>query len=465
VFPRLVIAGLSGDSGKTVVSLAIVLAARRRGLEVQPFKKGPDYIDAAWLGWASGVPSRNLDTFLMGPEVVVPAFARRALTHGLNIIEGNRGLYDGVDARGTHSTAELAKLLDATVILVVNATKATRTIAAAILGCQTLDPEVSIAGVVLNHVAGVRHERVIREAVTEVCGIPVVGAIPRVGGQTPIPGRHLGLITPEEHQQTDQVRTCLAELIAPHLDMDAILEIARRQGAGTPASPQAASSPVDGHNLRIGYIRDTAFTFYYPDNLEALEAAGATLVPVRALHDPGLPDDLDALYIGGGFPETHAVSLSDNRAFMASLRAGAAAGLPIYAECGGLVLLSRSLRWAGRQHAMAGILAVDTEGGDKPQGHGYVVLRVDTPNPFFAVGAGIRGHEFHYSRIVRGTGLPATACAVERGSGCGTGRDALVIGSVWASYTHVHALGTPEWADGMIRAALGFSQSRLAGRS
>ena len=204
-------------------------------------------------------------------------------------------------------------------------------------------------------------------------------------------------------------------------------------------------------SVTIGYLSDSAFSFYYPENLEALEARGATLVPLSSLAGGPLPSDLAALYIGGGFPETHASALAANRPLLDSIRAAAARGLPIYAECGGLMLLANTLTWQGIRHTMAGVLPVDIELLASPQGHGYLVLSVDRPNPFFAVGQEIRAHEFHYSRIAGA--MPDSACAVLRGTGCGGGRDAIVVNRVWASYAHLHAAGVPAWADGMIRAA------------
>jgi len=455
--PRLVVAGLGGDSGKTLVSLALVQAARRAGLDVRPFKKGPDYIDPAWLTWAADRPARNLDTWLMGVERTRQAFGRAAVGADLAVIEGNRGLYDGVDAAGTHSTAELAKAIDAPVLLVVGARKVTRTVAALVLGCQTLDPAVRIAGVVLNQVHGSRHESVMRDAITLTCGIPVVGVVPRIGGETPLPGRHLGLVTPAEHGGRDDLAVRLAEQVAPGLDLQAILALAR---AARPFDWPCGPVPerADGSGLRIGYVRDSAFTFYYPENLEALSATGAELVPISSLEATALPPSLDALYIGGGFPETHAARLAANRAFLADLRRRAGAGLPIYAECGGLMLLARTLRHGGRVHEMAGVLACDVELCAAPQGHGYAELNVDRPNAFFPAGVSIRGHEFHYSRLVAGGAGPDTACAVRRGVGVAAGRDAIVTANVWASYTHVHAQATPEWADGLLGAARAYAR-------
>jgi len=450
--PRLVVAGLSGESGKTLVSLALLLEAGRRKLPVRAFKKGPDYIDAAWLGWASGRPARNLDSHLMGFDAVAHSFARHGVAGGLNLVEGNRGLYDGLDAQGTHSTAELAKALNAPVVLVLDATKVTRTTAALVLGCQKLDPALWIAGVIVNQVAGRRHARLVREAIESVCGIPVLGMVPRAAPGTLLSTRHLGLITPQEHREHQLLNRNLSELVSRHVDFDRVLETAR-QAPLVPAPPPPLSSRCDGTGLAIGYLNDSAFSFYYPENLESLEAAGARLVPISALNAALLPAGLDALYIGGGFPETHARALSENSSLLASIREAARAGLPVYAECGGLMLLSHALTWRGAKFAMAGVLPFEVEVCDTPQGHGYTELLVDRWNPFFAIGTRLRGHEFHYSRILSNGDSVASACAVLRGCGSGSGRDGVVAGHVYAAYTHLHALGTPEWTRGMISAA------------
>ena len=449
--PRLVIAGLSGESGKTLVSLALLLECRRKNIPVRAFKKGPDYIDTSWLEWAAGAPARNLDTYLMGFDRARDSFARNAAAGGFNLVEGNRGLYDGVDAQGTHSTAELAKTLEAPVILVVNATKVTRTVAALVLGCQRLDPDVRMAGVIINQVAGARHERVVREAVESACGIPVLGAIPRIHGEGMLPERHLGLVPPKEHQDCESLAGILSSRVGACLDLDRLLEISRH--VPPISSPLPIGECPDASGITIGYLSDSAFSFYYVDNLEALRATGAGLVPISALAAGSLPPNLDALYIGGGFPETHAARLAANTTFLASIRHAAASGLPVYAECGGLMYLSRAVRWRGEWFPMAGFFPFEVEVCDSPQGHGYAELLVDRANPFFAVGTRLRGHEFHYSKIVSGGERPPTACAVMRGAGCGERRDAVVTGNIWAAYTHLHALATPEWARGIARRA------------
>ena len=451
-YPRLVVAGPSGDSGKTLFSLALLLALKDRGVEVSPFKKGPDYIDAAWLSWASGRPARNLDTYLMGFPGCLSSFLRAASPAGVNLIEGNRGLFDGADARGTHSTAELAKTLQAPVLLLINAAKVTRTAAAWVLGCRHMDPGVRIGGIILNRVNGARHERILRDTIESTCAIPVLGALPDAARATLLPARHLGLVTPYEHPRLQELAADLRELLHRRTDVDRIITLA------TTAPPLAASpAPVpglpDARGVRLGILRDSAFSFYYPENLEILESSGAELVPLSALTAGALPPDLDALYIGGGFPETHGAALSANRDFLTSLQAAAGRGLPVYAECGGLLLLSQAVRWQAGRYPMAGVFPFEVEVLSTPQGHGYVELAVDSPNPFFPQGLVIKGHEFHYSRIV-GDYAPATGtCAVLRGVGCGQKRDGLVQGNVWASYTHIHALATPEWPRGLLTAA------------
>jgi len=457
-YPRLVIAGMSGDSGKTLLALALLLTLKERGVGVCAFKKGPDYIDSAWLSWASGQAARNLDTFLMGFQGCISSFLGSALPSGLNIIEGNRGLYDGADALGTHSTAELAKSLKAPVLLTVNASKVTRTAAAWVLGCQKLDPQVHIGGVILNQVSSARHEKVIRDAVETECGLCVLGVLPKAADILLLPARHLGLVTPEEHPRIAELKSNLIELVRNRVDIERVLSLASEAPLLEAESAVFCDLPASS-GIRIGILRDSAFSFYYPENLEILEQAGARLVPISPLTAIALPQNLDALYIGGGFPETHGASLSANQSFLASLRSAALTGLPIYAECGGLMLLSRAIRWNAERYPMAGVFAVDVEVFPTPQGHGYVELLVDQPNPFFPHGTTIRGHEFHYSRIVTESSPISTACAVRRGTGCGQGRDGLVEFNVWASYTHLHALGTREWARGLLMAARQCSRS------
>jgi cobyrinic acid a,c-diamide synthase len=461
--PRVLVAGLRGGDGKTLVAVGLQAAWRRRGMRVAPFKKGPDYIDAAWSASAAGRPCRNLDLFLLSPDVLLRSFAAGSADADLAVIEGNRGLFDGGDARGSYSTAELAKLLAVPVVLVLDCTKATRTVAASVLGCQQLDPGVTIGGVVLNRTAGARHEAVVREAIRDATGLPVLGVLPRLSREI-LPERHLGLVPPAEHEdRLDAVREA-GELAERFLDLDALLDVARE--APRLEIPQAPpfrpSAPVEP--VRIGVFRDAAFQFYYPENLDALARAGAALVDVSPLRDPALPD-VDALYIGGGFPETLAPGLADNEAFRESVRRAADAGMPVYAECGGAVFLGRDLAFRGRTYPMAGVLPVGFVFRDRPQGHGYAVLETVAENPFFPVGTELRGHEFHYTCVEDGGSADELTFAfhVRRGKGFGGERDGLCYRNVLAAYTHIHALAAQQWAPSLVAAAARFRAAAAVG--
>jgi cobyrinic acid a,c-diamide synthase len=424
---------------------------------VAPFKKGPDYIDAAWLTTAAGSACRNLDLFLMSPDAAARSFATAAADADIAVIEGNRGLHDGMDAEGTYSTAVLAKLLQTPVVLVVDCTKATRTVAAVVLGCQHLDREVPLRGVVLNQVGGRRHESVLRDAVERVCGLPVLGAVPRMS-EALLPERHLGLVPPPEYAQRDEAIRKLADVADRHLDLAAIRSLAREApDLEIEARAPAAAQP---QTVRIGVFRDAAFQFYYPENLEALTRQGARLIEISPLRDTAVPD-VDALYIGGGFPETLAPLLARNTPFLDSVGRLAEAGLPVYAECGGAVFLGEKLQYDGNQYDMAAVLPVSFSFSPKPQGHGYVVLDTVGDNPFFSAGETLRGHEFHYTSMQTSKGRePTFAFRVRRGHGFDGQRDGLCHRNVLACYTHVHALGTEQWAPSVVGAAVRYNQDR-----
>jgi cobyrinic acid a,c-diamide synthase len=428
---------------------------------VVPFKKGPDYIDAAWLALAASRPCYNLDTFMMGREQVVRSFSRHALEGAISLIEGNRGLFDGSNPEGEHSTAELAKLLRAPVILVVDCDKVTRTAAAMVLGCRHFDRSVDIRGVILNRVAGSRHAAVVRKSVEDYCGIPVLGTVPRIA-DIPFSERHLGLIPPQEH---DRVRLALgkaADIAGDCLDLECLTQVAESaafwEDHAFPGLQPA--DKADHEQVTIGVIRDRAFQFYYPENIEALADSGARVIEISAISEEKLPP-VDSLYIGGGFPETQAELLAQNEAFRRSLRDAAEQGLPIYAECGGFMYLGESLAVGDRHYPMVGFLPITFGMEKRPQGHGYTVLDVERENPFFPVGTGLKGHEFHYSRILsRKEGEGHLAFRVKRGIGVDGKRDGLCRKNVLASFTHLHALGTPQWAGGLVEKARQYRAGR-----
>jgi cobyrinic acid a,c-diamide synthase len=457
--PRIVVAGLSGDCGKTLVAAGLARAYRRRGLHVAPFKKGPDYIDPAWLAAAAGRQARNLDTFLM-PEGAILRALEQALNHespaNIAIIEGNRGLFDGFDAAGTHSTAELAKRIRAPLVLVVDVRKSTRTIAAFVLGCMALDPALPLAGVILNRVGSARQERLIREAITQSARVPVLGALPRLAIDH-LPSRHLGLVMPGERTDCEGALEQIADAVEHGVDLDSIQFLAD-EAPRLPCTTAVQPSTADTASLpaldrpRIGVLRDQAFSFYYPENLAALEAEGAELVGISPLHDTNLPA-IDALYAGGGYPEEHAALLAANVSLRAALASRIAAGMPVWAECGGLMYLASALHCHGQRFPMVGALPIEVEQTSRPQGHGYAEARVDAANPFLPTGTQLRGHEFHYSRIREGAEAVRTVLSLATGTGIGHARDGIVAGRVFASYLHLFAPGAPAWAPAFIHVA------------
>ena len=452
-YPRLVIAAPQGRSGKTTVTLGLCAAFKGRGLAVQPYKKGPDYIDPSWLSEAADHPCRSLDPFFyQQPEALLRAFARSARKVDISLVEGNHGLYDSFDETGIGSTAAVARTLDAPILLVLNATRIGRSAAAIVHGCQTFEPGTNIAGVVLNNVAHGRHENRIRQAIESHCHIPVVGAIPRDEKLT-IPDRHLGLVPRAEEDAHLSAITACQQAIERCLDLDAVLTIARSEAPlSVPDQDHAANPVIQPSQVKIGILRDRVFTFYYPANLEALEEAGAELVFIDALRDTDLPS-IDALYIGGGFPEMFMDELSANVVLRAAMRDAVENDLPVYAECGGLMYLSQRIVWGEKSAEMVGVLPCDVEMTAKPQGHGYVIARVENENPFFAPGTVLRGHEFHNSRIVCNMPLGNTAYRLSRGHGLGDDRDGIIYRNVLASYVHLHSGGAPDWARGLVHRA------------
>lgn len=545
---RICISALSGGGGKTLLSLGLARAFSRQGLAVQPFKKGPDYIDAAWLSLAAGRQASNLDPYFLPPARLRALFRHVMERSGarLALLEGNRGLFDGMDVRGSCATAELARTLDCPVLLSLDCTKMTRTAAALVAGVRNFEPGLRLAGVVLNQVASARHEGILREAITTYTDVPVLGAIPRLR-ENPLPERHMGLASlcgDELSPQAQEILEKLADVVRDHVDMDRVLALAddlpalpeepdfwdeaawagegavAPSGAGRSAachagtafaagaeascegaaptgalsvtSPRAttsdgtqaegcdgtaplsgapcpADSPKRAAAPRIGYVRDRALWFYYEENLEALRRAGAELVRLSLLDDASWPE-LDGLYLGGGFPEDWARELASSP-HLARLATLAGEGLPIYAECGGFMVLASALERDGQRWPMSGIFPVETRFCPKPQGLGYVRADVVLPNPYFPRGSVLRGHEFHYSlchepaavsgrlehalRLRKGTGMGRDAA--------GHGRDGLVSGRVWAAYCHIFAPAVPGWAPRFVDLARCYRRERTGG--
>ncbi len=463
--PRIIVSALRGGSGKTILSIGVIGAWKQQGNTVIPFKKGPDYIDAGWLTLAAGQPCYNLDSFLLTSHQILDSVVQHSKDSSLMLIEGNRGLYDGIDIEGATSTAELAKLLRAPVILCIDCTKSTRTVAAAVMGCQNFDPDVCIEGVVLNRVAGSRHEKIVRTSIEHHCGVPVLGAMPVLDSQI-FPERHMGLVPTAEHAWAMESVEAASKLAMTYVDLDRLRHIAAQTGPfpdfKTDTETLPAMAPSEQFQCkalpRIGVIRDTAFQFYYPENLEALVSEGAELVYLSPLLQTEIPA-LDALYIGGGFPETHAQALSENISFKTGVKRLADAGLPIYAECGGLMYLGESIVLDGASYPMCGVLPIHFGLQKKPQGHGYTIVTVDQENPFYPLGMEIRGHEFHYSSVISFDASESCnlVFSMKRGAGFMNHRDGVCYKNTLATYTHIHALGTPVWAASMVRKACDFA--------
>ncbi|MFP4040572.1 MAG: cobyrinate a,c-diamide synthase [Desulfosudaceae bacterium] len=463
--PRLTISALRGGAGKSTIAIGLTAALRETGDRVAPFKKGPDYIDAGWLSMAAGVPCHNLDTFLTTPPVLLGSFYRYTLDKDIAVIEGNRGLYDGIDLDGATSTAEIAKLLRSPVVLCLDVTKTTRTCAAVVKGCIDFDSVLTISGIILNRVAGARHESILRRSIEHYCGLPVIGAIPKQP-HVDLPERHMGLVPTPEHAWALEAIQANAELARNHIDLKAVRRIAagappvsrtrEETGIKTPSVPE--KRPL------IAVARDSAFQFYYPDNLAALEEAGAKLVFISPLTDAGLSDEIDGLYLGGGFPETHARQLANNRTFREQLSALVEDGLPVYAECGGLIYLGQSLIIKEQAYPMCDILPASFGISEKPVGHGYTISRVDAANPYFETGTELKGHEFRYSRVISWRGDDdAMVLTTLRGKGFANHRDGLCHKNVLASYTHLHALGSPGWAPALVNKAAAFAAQKKQG--
>ena len=443
--PRFMISAAHKSSGKTVVSMGLSAAFQAAGDDLSTFKKGPDYIDPMWLSAASGRACYNLDFNAMEPEEITRFFCERS--RGLSLIEANKGLYDGVEPDGTDANAALAKLLGLPVVLVIDTLGMSRGIAPLLMGYQAFDGEVNIAGVILNKVGGARHEAKLRRAVETYSGLPVLGSVWRNAGLE-IGERHLGLTPPSETEERDAVIARISEIVGGSVELEPLRGLA---SSAPPLELARAAKPAGrpGEGLRIGVARDAAFGFYYPDDLEAFEAAGATLVPVDLTRDAALPE-LDGLFIGGGFPEMRAEELAANAGMRASVKSALEAGLPAYAECGGLMYLSEAICWGDACHEMVGFIPGRAKMHARPQGRGYVRYDCTAANPWGTAGREVRAHEFHYASL---EGVPAGltwARKITRGHGTDGVRDAIVKGNTVAGFIHLRNTAKVPWVRGFL---------------
>lgn len=453
--PRFLVSSHKGGSGKTLLTIGLIYVFRDLGLKVAGFKKGPDYIDAGWLSKVSGVVCRNLDPFLFEEEDVLKSFYQGAKQSDLVIIEGNRGLFDGLDVYGSYSTAKLAQVLKTPVVLVLDCTKVTRSLAPLVKGFLNFEQGVEIKGVVLNKIARPRHEDIIRKSIEYYTGVKVLGALPKLKNLPP--ERHLGLITSFEYQQ-ELFLNELSQAIKQNFDLEGFLTIAKDVPPieFTFLPQELPESELNG--IKIGVFWDKAFQFYYPENLESFQNLGAEIKLINAFEDKSL-EDIDGLYLGGGFPEVQAEALSENKDLMKEVKEAVLEGMPVYAECGGLMYLGKKIIWKNREYPMSEVLPITFKVEPTPQGHGYVIAKVKEKNPYFDVGLSIKGHEFHYSKPVDFE-LDQDVKFVfdlEKGVGFKEKKDGILFKNLLAAYTHIHVFSVKCWTEKFLKKAKEFN--------
>ena len=445
---RLFVSAARKSSGKTSITIGLCAALHARGLSVQPYKKGPDYIDPHWLTKAAGRNCYNLDFYTMEHDEISDLFKRHSADADISIIEGNKGLYDGLDLEGSNSNAALAHLLDTPVVLVLDARGMTRGIAPLILGYQAFDRNINIKGVILNKLGGYRHEDKLRKVIEHYTDVRVLGAVHH-DPELDIEERHLGLIPSHEDASCVKKIMALKEAVESQIDLDALIETAQTQ---TPVEQTTAlaETGIGETDVRIGIVKNAAFGFYYPDDLDAFIRAGAALIEIDNLSDTTLPP-LDGLFIGGGFPETHMPALERNERFRKELAQAIDNGLPVYAECGGLMYLARSIEWNGDSHAMVGAIPADIVMESRPQGRGYVQLR-ESPDGIWprARTQPIAAHEFHYSRFINLPKNARFAFQVLRGTGIDGAHDGYVDKNLLACYTHQRNTRNNNWVERFV---------------
>lgn len=452
--PRVVVGGVQSGVGKTSLTLGVAAALVRRGLRVQAFKVGPDYLDPTYLALATGRPCYNLDPWMTGRDYPLALLARAGGAADLCLVEGVMGLYDGADAGSSEgSTADVARLLAAPAVLVTDAHGASRSLAAVVQGFANFPEAPDLGGVVFNRVGSARHAAILRDAMASV-GLEhlALGAVGR-GALPELRSRHLGLTTADPRELPAATLAALADACEGAIDLDRLVALARA-APELPAAPPAPAPPRV--RARLGVARDPAFHFYYPDNLDALAAAGVELVPFSPLADPDLPPGLDGLYLGGGYPEEHAAALGQNVVMREAVRAFAASGRLVYAECGGLMYLARELAdREGRRHPMAGVLPIATRMLPRRKALGYAEAETAQEGPWGAAGTRLRGHEFHYSEVEEAGGLPdgwGPAYRLRRRREPAPGAEGYARGNVLASYLHAHFASNPGALAGLLGA-------------
>lgn len=452
--PRIVIAATQSSSGKTTVVTGMLRALKNRGLKVQPYKVGPDYIDPSYHGMAAGRPGHNLDTWLVPEDKLRQMFVREAADSDIAVIEGVMGLYDG-GRNGVSSTAQIAKQLDAPVILVINARSMGDSAAAIALGFKLYDRDVNLAGVILNCLGSPTHKALIEEAMAKI-GIPVLGAVFR-DDSVRMPERHLGL-TPAQENQTRSIVDTISAKIAGEVDLDAVIKLAET-APDIAADDEVQQAPAQ--KAVIAVARDKAFSFYYPASLEVLEQQGIELRFFSPLHDAAILENADALIFGGGFPEVFAKELAANTSMISSIRRAAESGMPIYAECGGYMYMMEGIcDFDGNFHAMTGIIPARAQMNKKLQTVGYVSAEILHDNIIGAAGTSFHGHEFHFSSQTEETDDFPWAFEFTKMRSGAKYKAGYAKGSVLGSYLHLHFLGSPSAAAHLAECAAAYRKSR-----
>lgn len=445
--PRIIIAGTQSGTGKTCLSLALVASLKRRGLRIQTFKIGPDFLDPSYLTVASGRPCYNLDGWMTRKEYVLGLFGRTTKDADIAVIEGVMGLFDGSDPGNSEgSTAEMARWLDAPVLLVVNVHGMARSLSAVVKGCVEFEGDLKIAGIIANHSGSDHHKDWLIQSLKSSSLPPLLGAIPR-GAFPTLPSRHLGLITADSQNLPPKILEELAVVLEQHISVDAILRIAKNAPPLSFTEPDREVRPRS-KRVSIGVACDRAFHFYYPDNLDELNLRGCDLILFSPLQDRKLPEEMDALYFGGGYPEEYAETLAENREIQEAVRQFARRGLPLYAECGGLMYLTQGIETTqGKRYPMVGLLPVWSRMLNRLKSLGYVEVTLTHNSLWGERGAVLRGHEFHYSELAgppQDNPLWTPVYRIKRRRSEKIFAEGFQQKNILASYVHLHWASQPQ---------------------